>query len=74
MNNKAIHDWTKEDLLVFLAGRSSFSNGIHSIETHEGNDSSIVVSMYTESDLPISLEMNGKQIKAEVVLFSLSEE
>jgi len=71
MNGKKINNWTKSNLLKFLAGKSRFNDGKHAIETFVEEDSSMSVTIKTEDQSPIAIEMNGKEVEAEIILFTL---
>lgn len=73
MNGKTIYDWTKESLLNMLAGQNEYNDGVYAIELIQGFGSSIVVSVRSEGNLPISIDMNGEKIETDMALFSLGE-
>ena len=65
------YSWAKERGLKGVV-ESGGQNCI--VEAVEGVGSSVVVSMYAVDDMPISITMNGEEVLADVVLFSLSSE
>jgi len=71
MSNKEIHNWSKEVLLKLLSENARLSDEECSVQTFEGEGSSVVVSMRSEGESPIMVEMNGANVEVEVVLFSL---
>ena len=71
MNSKTLYNWTKENLLNFLAGHTAINDGKRSIETFSEHDSLMSVTVRSEDRSPIVVEMNGKEVEAEVVLFTL---
>jgi len=65
---------TKESVFKELKGRTEFNCSEFSIKTVEGDGASIVVSMCAVGDTSISVTMNGEEVLAEIVLFSLNKE
>jgi len=72
--NTNTNSWTKERVFQELKGRTKFRSNDCMVETVEGSDSSIIISMCAVGDKPISVTMNGKEMLAEVVMFSLAKE
>jgi len=66
--------WTKESVFEGLKESAGAVNRNCVVEAVDGVGSSVVVSMYAVDDTPISITMNGEEILADVVMFSLSQD
>ena len=66
--------WTKESVFEGLKESVGAVNRNCVVEAVDGVGSSVVVSMYAVDDAPISITMNGEEILADVVMFSLSQD
>lgn len=71
MGSEKKYSWTKEGVFEELGGRAELACSECVVEIAEGVGDSVVVSIYAEGDTPISIEMNGEEVLAEVVMFSL---
>jgi len=71
MKSERRYDWTNKNVFEGLRRRNNPDCDEYVVESVDGAKDSVVVSMYAADDEPIAVMMNGEEILAEVVLFSL---
>ena len=69
MGGKEKYSWTKRGVFESMAGYEDCV-----IEAIDGVGASVVVSVYAVDDAPISIMMNGEEVLADVVLFTLEQD
>jgi len=69
MGSEKKYSWTKEGV---FEGMGSYEECV--VEAIDGVGASVVVSIYAMDDTPISITMNGEEVMADVVLFTLEQD
>ncbi len=74
MESEKKYGWTREGLLSKLSNGAQLSPENCVVEAVEGNGTSVVVLMNSVGDVPISITMYGREVLADMVLFSLERD
>ena len=74
MGNKNLYNWIEEGKFDGISANVGFECEECIVEAVDGFGSSVVVSLSAVGDEPISIMMNGEEVSADIVLFSLERE